>query len=126
MGSQFDVSLDEYGSILSQLFQKIDYRLPKPYSNPEIEFALVKYIEEQPWSESLKARSVKYAKQALGIDSWYSRTSFNIQLNCVIFTALTIIYDEEYASIGTTGTDFSTNLICGQPQKSPFLDSLAQ
>lgn len=124
--SQFAVSLSEYGAVLSHLFQKIDYRLPKPYYNPEIEPALVKYIEEQPWSDSLKARSDKYAKQAVGIASWYPRASFACQFSCVIITLLVIIYDEEYASFGTTGTEFSTRLVRGQPQKAPFLDSLVQ
>lgn len=121
--SKLDVSPSEYGLILSHLFQKIDYRLPKPYHNPDIESALAKYIEEQPWSDNLKARSVKYAKQSVGIASWYPRASFNTQFNCVIITLLVIIYDEEYASFGI---EFSKNLISGQPQKEPFLDSLAQ
>ena len=123
--SQFTVSLNEYGALLSHLFQKIDYRLPKPYYNPAIESALAKYIEEQPWSDNLKARSDKYAKQAVGIASWYPRASFACQFNCVIITLLVIIYDEEYASFGTTGTEFSSRLVRGQPQKAPFLDSLA-
>ena len=124
--SQLAVSIGDYGDILSHLFQKIDYRLPKPYYNSEIEPALAKYIEEQPWSDDLKARSDKYAKQAVGISSWYPRASFACQFNCVVITLLVIIYDEEYERFGTTGAEFSTRLVRGQPQKAPFLDSLAQ
>ena len=122
---QLAVSSTEYCTILSHFFQKIDYRLRKPYHNPEIEPALAKYIEEQPWSDNLKARSDKFAKQALGIALWYPRTSFACQLGCVIMTFLLIVFDEEYASFGTTGTEFSKMLVCGQPQKAPFLDSIA-
>jgi hypothetical protein len=124
--SQFAVSLGEYGAIISHLLQKIGYQPPKPYYNPEIEPALAKYIEEQPWSDDLKARSVQYAKQAMGIAPWYQRASFDCQFGLVLFTLLVIIYDEEYACFSTTGTEFCTNLVRGLPQKAPLLDSFAR
>lgn len=125
--SQFDVSPSEYGSLISQLLQKIDYQLPDPYSNPELELALVTYIKEQPWSDNLKARSVKYAEQAVAlVSSSYRRASFNFQFSSMTLTFLLITYDEEYANYDNAGTEFSTNLISGQPQSSPFLDSMAQ
>lgn len=124
--SQLTVTADEYSAILSNLFQKIDYKLPKPHYDPEVEAALAKYIEEQPWPENLKAKSVKYAKQAVGIASWYPRAPFACRFSCVIITLLVIIYDEEYASFGTSGTEFSSKLVRGEPQKVAFLDSLAQ
>lgn len=122
---RYVVSHAEYGTILSHFFQKIDFQLPKPYYDPEIELALAKYIEEQSWSESLKARADKYGKQAVGIASWYPRASFACRFNCVIITLLVIIYDEEYLTFGDAGAEFSTRLVRGQPQKAPFLDSLA-
>jgi hypothetical protein len=123
---QLTVSISEYGAIISHLFQKIDYQWSKPHYNPEIEPALAKYIEEQSWSDDLKARSVKYAKQAMGIASWYPRASFDCQFGLALFTLLVVIYDEEYASFRTTGTEFSTNLVRGLPQKAPLLDSFAR
>lgn len=123
---QFLVSSSEYGSILSRFFDKIDFHLLKPYYDPKIELALAKYVEEQPWSENLKARAVKYAKQSVGIASWYPRASFTCRFNCVVITLLVIIYDEEYMTFGDAGSRFSQRLVRGEPQKAPFLDSLAK
>lgn len=123
---RFMVSLSEYGAILSRFFEKIDFHLPKPYYDSSIEPALAKYIEEQPWSEDLKTRAAKYAKQAVGIASWYPRASFAVRFNCVVITLLVIIYDEDYLTFGDAGTEFSLRLVRGLPQKAPFLDSLAQ
>lgn len=120
------VSATEYGTILSQFFDKIEFSLPKPYYDSSIDLALAKYVEEQPWSESLKLRAVKYAKQAVGIASWYPRASFACRFNCVVITLLVIIYDEEYMMFGDAGTEFSQRLVRGEPQKAPFLDSLAK
>jgi hypothetical protein len=123
---RFDVSVTEFGAIISNLLQKIDFHLPEPFYDPEIEPALTKYIADQPWSADLKHRAVKYAKQSIGIASWYPQASFVTRFNCVIITLLVIIYDEDYLTFGDAGADFSARLIRGQPQKAPFMDSLAQ
>lgn len=86
--SLFEVSMAEYGHMLSRFLQKIDFHLPEPYYDPKIEPALAEYIEKQPWSENLKARAAKYAKQSIGIASWYPRASFTSRLNCVIMLGL--------------------------------------
>ncbi len=124
--SRFEVPLSEYGIIISRFLQRIDFHMPELYIESSIEPALAEYIEQQPWSASLKGRAVKYAKQAIGIASWYPRASFACRYNCVVITLLVIIYDEEYMSFGDAGADFSLRLIRGQPQKAPFLNSLAQ
>jgi hypothetical protein len=122
-----DVSLAEYGTIISDFLQRIEFDMPVSSFDSSIEPALSAYIEEQPWPESLKVRAEKLAKgPAMDISSWYPGASFQSRFQSVVITLLVIIYDEDFQSFGDAGTEFSSRLISGKEQKAPFLDSLAQ
>ncbi|OBT75119.1 hypothetical protein VF21_05496 [Pseudogymnoascus sp. 05NY08] len=120
-----DLLRKDLGEILSGFLCSIDFYMPPFDYDFSLEEPVMDHFEVQPWPEAYGKKAVKMAKwMSTGIGMCYPFADRETQIAYGIYSVYVLLICDITRELGSSMDRFAVNLVLGNPQESPVLQSL--